>query len=117
MTYYFPSWTNNSQVKKTAGTFTESEKNQHVRIAIDLFIVCSHKKSGAIKQKHASLMTKNFFSTESLKILPGKQDYVYKVLNAWYHKENLKQLIQLQLKTELSGLDLRSYLRGLNLGL
>ena len=23
-------------------------------------------------------MTKNFFPTESLKILPGKQDYVYK---------------------------------------
>ena len=64
--------------KKSAGTFTESEKNQHVRIAIDLFIVCSHKKSGAIKQKHASLMTKNVFSTEYLKILPGKQDYVYK---------------------------------------
>ena len=47
--------------KKSAGTFTEPEKNQHVRIAIDLFIVRSHKKSGAIKQKHASLMTKNVF--------------------------------------------------------
>ena len=44
--------------KKPAGTFTEPEKNQHVRIAIDLFIVRSHKKSGAIKQK---LMTKNVF--------------------------------------------------------